>query len=102
MSGEDWNETLFDGFPEPVLLLREEKVAYCNRAAEGHFPGVRVGDDGEGAPALDFRFQRHVIPSSFNQRISVNRMPPPQARPLPEPRGRRRTAPVKGSSESVP
>ena len=49
MSGEDWNETLFDGFPEPVLLLREEKVAYCNRAAEGHFPGVRAGDEVPGA-----------------------------------------------------
>ena len=49
MSGEDWNETLFDGFPEPVLLLREEKVAYCNRAAEGRFPGVRAGDEVPGA-----------------------------------------------------
>ena len=30
---------------------------------QGSLTGVRVGDDGEGAPALDFRFQRHRLPS---------------------------------------
>lgn len=48
LSGDDWNETLFDGFPEPVLLLREGKVSYCNRAAAGRFPGLRPGDEVPG------------------------------------------------------
>ena len=38
MSGEDWNETLFDGFPEPVLLLREEKVPTATGRRKGIFP----------------------------------------------------------------
>ena len=42
MSGDVWNETLFDGFPEPVLLLREGRVAYRNRAAAERFPGLRI------------------------------------------------------------
>lgn len=44
LSGDVWNETLFDGFPEPVLLLREGRVAYRNRAAAERFPGLRAGD----------------------------------------------------------
>ena len=48
LSGDDWNQTLFDGFPEPVLLLREGKVTYCNRAAAGRFPGLRPGDEVPG------------------------------------------------------
>lgn len=49
LSGDVWNETLFDGFPEPVLLLREGRVAYRNRAASERFPGLRAGDEVPGA-----------------------------------------------------
>lgn len=45
LSSDVWNETLFDGFSEPVLLLRGDKVAYRNRAAAGRFPGLRAGDE---------------------------------------------------------
>ena len=45
MSGDGWSERLFDGFPEPVLLLRERRVAYRNQAAAGRFPGLRAGDE---------------------------------------------------------
>ena len=45
LSGNGWSERLFDGFPEPVLLLREGRVAYRNQAAAGRFPGLRAGDE---------------------------------------------------------
>ena len=32
---------LFDGFPEPVLILREREVRYRNPAAERLFPALR-------------------------------------------------------------
>ena len=35
---------LFDGFPEPVLLLEEGTVRYRNPAAGRVFPGLREGD----------------------------------------------------------
>ena len=35
---------LFDGFPEPVLLLAGGQVAYENPAAAALFPGTRAGD----------------------------------------------------------
>ena len=34
---------LFDGFPEPVLLLEEGTVRYRNPAAGRVFPGLREG-----------------------------------------------------------
>lgn len=36
---------LFDGFPEPVLLLEEGRIRYCNEAAVHLFPEVAVGKD---------------------------------------------------------
>ena len=42
---EDRDLGLFDGFPEPVLLLREDKVAYRNQAAAERFLGLRPGDE---------------------------------------------------------
>ena len=37
--------SIFDGFAEPVLLLREGRVVYCNRAAEERFPGLGAGEE---------------------------------------------------------
>ena len=45
MREEDRDLGLFDGFPEPVLLLREDKVAYRNQAAAERFLGLRPGDE---------------------------------------------------------
>lgn len=44
LNGEHWTTEIFDGFPEPVLLLRAGRVAYRNQAAAGRFPGLREGD----------------------------------------------------------
>lgn len=45
MSQGDWNEKLFDSFPEVVLLLREGRVAYRNQAAAERLPALRAGDE---------------------------------------------------------
>ena len=45
MREEDRDLGFFDGFPEPVLLLREGKVAYRNQAAADRFLGLRPGDE---------------------------------------------------------
>ena len=34
---------MFDGFPEPVLILRADRVVYRNRAAAERFPGLSAG-----------------------------------------------------------
>ena len=52
MSGEDRELELFNGFPEPVLLLREDRVAYRNQAAADRFPGLRPGDEAQTSAGL--------------------------------------------------
>lgn len=44
MTMEFLPDQLFDSFWEPVLLLRDGRVAYRNPAAAGPFPGLRGGE----------------------------------------------------------
>lgn len=47
---EDLLKEIFDGFPDPVLLVREGSIAYSNPAA-GRYPALRPGARVPWAPA---------------------------------------------------